>query len=99
MSKISYRVITLLLASATEIYNLSPDTLVHLLWIRSCRRLASHSVHRHNTAHLVYFVWMMKHWVIKANRGRASHILESDGITKEFLNVQPYLNISYRKSE
>jgi len=33
---------------------------------------------------------------MKANSGIASHILESDGITKEFLNVQPYLNICYR---
>jgi len=44
--------------SATEIYNLFLDTLFHLLRIRSCRRLAYHSLHRHDATHLVYFVWI-----------------------------------------
>jgi hypothetical protein len=52
---------TIACVSNGNIYNLSPGTLIHLLWIRSCRRLASHSLHRHNKAHLVYFVWMMEH--------------------------------------
>jgi len=58
--KVFYRVnAVLLLVSASEIYSLSTDTLVHLC-IRSCRRLASISLHRHNTTHLMYFVWMME---------------------------------------
>lgn len=61
LSKVSYSLIILLLVSAAETYNLSPDTMVHLLWIRSCTRLVSRSLHRHSATHLLYFGWMMEH--------------------------------------